>query len=553
MVSQMTILSYSTDSVHKPVYATSSDSTPTPQASSSEATSSQKSSVTYIYDSSSISAPFKVKEKSASSVTVASSNCSTPALSWGSPPPLVHNQLLSRLSRRSGEYHHHHHHAPSTSSSKLHKHHNQWSFISQKHQEQQKEKENYYHNKEDEEIKRRKQKPRPHLQVEIDGPDEQEEGTDADIDEEYEYDHDRVEGVKIIKEGLPRNAKLYHSSSEHAEDEAANCLSSSLPLDTVPFQGSPTKRRSSNTSNNTTVIITKQPVLFQSSAPSSPAVRSRSQSNADRLSAKQSLRHMFSSFLQNNNNNDNSDDDSATTTVQDNEIKVMPRWIKIGHRLVLCFIILIHLGDGLCATIICRRDTADSHPTETIRDKTTYYSVARALRSSLQEQLQDFTTFLLTKEATHFTILSFITAYPGLLHFIHLKDGVMLAPRIVDLNEFNNNQGLLLEIGEKYHQWASSSSDHDQDESSSLPTWGWPSITKLHDLCEQMVRNNDQSHNRMYRTVQLDSSAGRGFQCIYQRDKYGDLLMGLYFSFIPKNVLMDMHQRLFLDVSQRLP
>ena len=68
-----------------------------------------------------------------------------------------------------------------------------------------------------------------------------------------------------------------------------------------------------------------------------------------------------------------------------------------------------------------------------------------------------------------------------------------------------------------------------------------------------MVRNNDQSHNRMYRTVQLDSSAGRGFQCIYQRDKYGDLLMGLYFSFIPKNVLMDMHQRLFLDVSQRLP
>ena len=117
----------------------------------------------------------------------------------------------------------------------------------------------------------------------------------------------------------------------------------------------------------------------------------------------------------------------------------------------------------------------------------TSYSVARTLRSSLQEQLQDFRTFLLTKEATHFTVLSFITAYPGLLHFIHLKDGVMLAPRIVDLSEFNNNHGLLLEIGEKYHQWASSSSDDDKNASSSLPTWGWPSITKLHDLVSSIL------------------------------------------------------------------
>ena len=68
-----------------------------------------------------------------------------------------------------------------------------------------------------------------------------------------------------------------------------------------------------------------------------------------------------------------------------------------------------------------------------------------------------------------------------------------------------------------------------------------------------MVRNNDQSHNRVQHTVQLDSATGRGFQCAYHRDKYGDLLMGLYFSFIPQNVLMDMHQRLFMDVSQRLP
>ncbi|KAI9484828.1 hypothetical protein BDB00DRAFT_109918 [Zychaea mexicana] len=509
--------SYSADSIHKPVYATSSDSTPTPQASSSEATGSQKSSVTYVYDSSSISAPFKVKEKSASSVTVASSNCSTPSLSWSSPPPLVHNQLLTRLTRRSGEHHHqqqqHHHHAPS----KLH---------------------------------------HPLIPKQVNT----EENNNVDDEEE----------IVVEEEELPRNAKIHHSSNEQAEDEAANCLSSSLPLETGVFRGG--RRRSSNNSSNTTAT-TKQPVLFQSSAPSSPSVRSRSQSNADRLSTKQSLRHMFSSFLHNDSSSDDGAD-ATTANMPDNEAKIMSRWIKIGHRLVLCLILLIHLGDGLCTAIICRRDhdvitspffiVPDSHTIETIRDKMTNHGVARTLRTSLQEHWQDFTTFLLTKEATHFTILSFITAFPGLLHFIHLKDGVMLAPRIVDLSEFNQNHGLLLEIGEKYQQWASSSSSsslttndvdnascQQQQQPSSSFTWGWPSITKLQDLCEQMVQN--ESHDEERHIVQLDSTAGRGFQCAYQRGKHGDLLMALYFSFIPSNVLLDMHRRLFLDVSQRLP
>ncbi|KAI8147179.1 hypothetical protein BJV82DRAFT_598081 [Fennellomyces sp. T-0311] len=407
---------------NKPVYATSSDSTPTPQASSSEATS-QKSSVTYVYDSSSITAPFKVKEKSSYSITVASSNCSTPSLSWSSPP--MHNQLLSRLTRRSP--------------SKLH--------------------------------------------------------------------HPLIPK----QEELPPNAKIFHS--EPNDDE--HCLSSSLPLEKSEFGG---RRRSS----------TPKPVLFQSSAPSSPAIRSRSQSNA---STKQSLRNMFSSFLQQNDTH--SDDE-----VPENEGKVMSRWIKIGHRLVLCLILLIHLGDGLCAAIICRRDHDDTHTT--VRDRMTNHSLVRTLRTSLQERLQDFSTFLLTKEATHFTILSFITAYPGLLHFIHLKNGVMLAPTIVDLNEFNHNHRLLLEIGEKYEEWATA-----------RETWGWPSLTKLQDLCEQMVQN--ESHDQIRHVVKLDSSSGRGFQCAYQRGKHGDLLMALYFSFIPKHAVLEMHQRLFMDVSQRLP
>lgn len=105
-----------------------------------------------------------------------------------------------------------------------------------------------------------------------------------------------------------------------------------------------------------------------------------------------------------------------------------------------------------------------------------YTSIAKTLRAALQEHLQDFSDFLLTKEATHFTILSFLPAYPGLVHFIHVQDGIMIAPRIVDLNEMNQQHGqVLLEAGQKYYEeW--------QMEESKLGLWDWPSVSKLQAL-----------------------------------------------------------------------
>lgn len=43
-----------------------------------------------------------------------------------------------------------------------------------------------------------------------------------------------------------------------------------------------------------------------------------------------------------------------------------------------------------------------------------------------------------------------------------------------------------------------------------------------------------------------------GFQCVYQHGSQGESLVALYFSFVSRQVLLDMHQRLFQDVSQRI-
>ena len=74
----------------------------------------------------------------------------------------------------------------------------------------------------------------------------------------------------------------------------------------------------------------------------------------------------------------------------------------------------------------------------------------KRFKSSLKSCLSDFTTFLLTKEATHFTNLSFAVTYPGLVHFVHFDKGTMTAPCLVDLNDLDKNHELLHEVYGKY-------------------------------------------------------------------------------------------------------
>lgn len=388
------------------------DNGPTPQPSSSEATS-QKSSVTYIYDSSSVSAPFKIREKSTSSVTVASSNCSTPSLSWSSPPILMHNQLLSRLSRKSLD-------ADDRPLPELRR----WSSLTR-------------HTT----TVSASQAPPPLP------------SSTTDL---------------LPSDQLPPNATIFHHPSTGSLDEKP--IDGPLPPSSLPLESG--------------FDFTNRPTLRQS-APSSPASRSRSQSNADRLSARTSLKNMFSTFLQGDQHQQPYDDDTITPQ---HEGKVMSRWIKWKHQhhMTLCVILLVHLGEGLCATIIFRDEEQErqnntthhhhhhQHLDDILPDRMTNHTAVKTLRTTLQDHLKDFSSFLLTKETTHFSILSFITNYPGLLHFIHIRNGSMLSPRIVDLTYLNQDHDLILEMGEKYQEWVSCSE--------TAPRWGWPSITRLEQL-----------------------------------------------------------------------
>lgn len=276
---------------------------------------------------------------------------------------------------------------------------------------------------------------------------------------------------------LPPNATIFHHPSTGSLDEKPmdddGPLPSSLPLESG-------------------FGLASRPTLRQS-APSSPASRSRSQSNADRLSARTSLKNMFSTFLQGEQHQQPHATDDDTTA--QHEGKVMSRWIKWKHQhhMSLCVILLVHLGEGLCATILFRDDHEEErqnhnhhqpnhhhhhqqHLDDILPDRMTNHTAVKTLRTTLQDHLKDFSSFLLTKETTHFSILSFITSYPGLLHFIRIRNGSMLSPRIVDLTYLNQDHDLILEMGEKYQEWVSCSE--------TAPRWGWPSITRL----EQLVR-----------------------------------------------------------------
>lgn len=58
----------------------------------------------------------------------------------------------------------------------------------------------------------------------------------------------------------------------------------------------------------------------------------------------------------------------------------------------------------------------------------------RKLQTNLRSSLADFTSFLLTKEQTHFSMLSVITNYPGLAHFVYTDGtGVIVQPIVTDL------------------------------------------------------------------------------------------------------------------------
>jgi hypothetical protein len=92
-------------------------------------------------------------------------------------------------------------------------------------------------------------------------------------------------------------------------------------------------------------------------------------------------------------------------------------------------------------------------------------------------RLQDFYTFLLIKEQTHFTSLSFATTYPGLVHFVYLDSGIMISPLLVDLNEMDKNHELLHEVYGKYNIKPETAMDDIM--MITQHKWMWPTVSHL--------------------------------------------------------------------------
>jgi hypothetical protein len=103
-------------------------------------------------------------------------------------------------------------------------------------------------------------------------------------------------------------------------------------------------------------------------------------------------------------------------------------------------------------------------------------SQVKKFKSLLKSCLSDFTSFLLTKESTHFTNLSFALSYPGLIHFMHFDiKGIMTSPELVDLNELDKNHELLHEVYGKYNTTISDNK------------WVWPNESTLKKLVRMFM------------------------------------------------------------------
>ncbi|KAI8338559.1 hypothetical protein BC941DRAFT_423218 [Chlamydoabsidia padenii] len=182
--------------------------------------------------------------------------------------------------------------------------------------------------------------------------------------------------------------------------------------------------------------------------------------------------------------------------------------------------------------------------------------------SSIRQHLQDFASFLLTKESVHFTILSFALTYPGLVHFIHIKKGVISSPQIVDLNEMDKHHEILHEIFGTYDIKPQTSID------TVIGKWRWPSVGRLKKLCDTMLyiglsHSRQQSSPPSIQLLQESTSQHQGFHYLYLSDQQlrqqhdsvdvdpSDELLAVYFSFVPRNRILAMHQQLLSDVSQR--
>ncbi|KAG2204302.1 hypothetical protein INT47_009344, partial [Mucor saturninus] len=269
------------------------------------------------------------------------------------------------------------------------------------------------------------------------------------------------------------------------------------------------------------------------SAPSSPTHRSRSQSlSSNTNNEDSSLKHILANLI----------NGETSYLDQTEDVKLVRRWIKSDGHVYLANFIIILLSDGLCSIVVCKDDPDKNKPVPSKSPWKPMSSQVKLFKSQLRSSLSDFTTFILTKEATHFTNLSFAVTYPGLIHFVHLDRGVMVSPRLVDLNELDKNHELLHEVYGRYYNTTCT------DEGK----WKWPTETNLKKLCNQMLQLGISFRLDTTRTKAIKESSNSQYYFLYQKGPHPHQeLLAIYFSIVPPDRLWSMHQKLLNDICQR--
>ncbi|KAI8967918.1 hypothetical protein BDF20DRAFT_917168 [Mycotypha africana] len=260
-----------------------------------------------------------------------------------------------------------------------------------------------------------------------------------------------------------------HYHPQYNTISSSSYLSSSLPSDTTITSS----LNSTNTVTTTTQLNDNMSVL----STLSPIQRSRSHSlttatsNATNTSTNNnedlSLRYLLTNLVNN----------EISYSDQIEDVRLLKRWVKLidngtnSSRLFYANILLIILSEGLSSVIIFGDNPQQAQmlnkgflsPSDSVNTTKASWKPlpvqVKMFKKNFRSYLKDFEAFLLTKESTHFTILSFAINYPGLIHFVHFdyEKGLMTAPLLIDLNDLDKSHELLHQIYEKYRytdrQW----------------------------------------------------------------------------------------------------
>ncbi|ORZ15372.1 hypothetical protein BCR42DRAFT_416957 [Absidia repens] len=572
-VPQTIARSMTADMTNNEIISPSTSSPTLCTSTSTNDTPTQKSpSFAYVYNSNAAS-PFKIQTKSA--VTQVSPSTTTiPLVSWSNPPPLIHSHLLSRFPK---EYLYGDGISRTTSNTTM--------------------------RELDDDIL---QEMTAAMKV-----------TSLTPSLDHHYQHHQYGSDTQ----LPPNAKAlyqkYHQQQQQQQQQRQHQqqqqqisfspvspptsfestptkdiphLSSSFPSPSTPItsnipEGNTNRTRQRHNSEDG-FASRASPILRRSSASTSPLGRTSRQSIPGRhqpyISPEKHISPNYASddSSSQEGHSQQQQKQKQRQSHQHGTIKTVRRWLKHGNRIISTRVCLALASDGLVVVLLFSDEmlsidsssTSNSKSLQNQQHQQYYHQQIKQFTMMLRTSLCDFTSFLLTKEQVHFTILSFASTYPGLVHFMHIKKGVVFSPRLVDLNEMDKHHEILHEIFETYAIKPVTSQD------TVIGKWRWPTVTRLKKLCANMLSTGLSSRLSppSIRSLQEPTRHRQGFQLMYLSGRHlqsnsnsqggtqqqqqqqnwvdldhGDELLAIYFNFVPKDRIWAMHHQLLSDVSQR--